>query len=313
MRIPGDVKDGVRHFKQALADATALTSADRGAFVANALKELGFYYRNVGLWGEADKAYQRARDAISENMSVPASDTDRKEMASIQTNWAYVKGLVGSYREGTNLVESAIAVRRSLGERQEEGISWSVCGEVYRYERRFQKAWHAYTEAEQIFQELRSWSWLGLLYQEQAICLYQAAQDEITIALPPSRDPIKHAKLLITLALDICRDQAVRGYPSALNRAGRIFGRDLRGRLVLVPVTTEEKTNVVSEEPPELISRWTPSRCPATAGERWRSAPSTTPPYRNSWFETTLRLRRLSIPRAGGSVSRKARPRSRSC
>jgi hypothetical protein len=36
------------------------------------------------------------------------SDTDREEMASIQTNWAYGKGLGGSYRDGSNLVGSAI-------------------------------------------------------------------------------------------------------------------------------------------------------------------------------------------------------------
>ena len=40
-------------------------------------------------------------------------------MASIQTNWAYVKGLAGSYRDGINLVESAINVRRRLKNRQE--------------------------------------------------------------------------------------------------------------------------------------------------------------------------------------------------
>ena len=35
---------------------------------------------------------------------------------------------------------------------------------------------------------------------------------------------LARAKRLITVALDLCRDLAVRGYPSALNRAGRIFG-----------------------------------------------------------------------------------------
>jgi hypothetical protein len=93
---------------------------------------------------------------------------------------------------------------------------------VYRYERRFQKAWKAYAAAEQIFQGQRDWSWLGMIYQEQAICLFQAAQDDVTVL--PGRDPIEQAKHLITLALDLCRDLAIRGQPSALNRAGRIYG-----------------------------------------------------------------------------------------
>ena len=56
---------------------------------------------------------------------------------------------------------------------------------MYRYERRFHKAWDAYAEAERIFQEERNWSWLGLIYQEQAICLFQAAQEGIN---PGSRE-----------------------------------------------------------------------------------------------------------------------------
>jgi hypothetical protein len=224
MRVPGRVKDGLDCFGHALTGASRFSPPDRGLFTAKAEKELGFYYRNEGRWNAADQAYERARDAISENLLMRDSEEDREEMASIQTNWAYVKGLVGSYRDGMNLAESAITMRKRLGSRQAEGNSWSVCGEVYRYERRFEKAWMAYAEAEQIFHELRNWSWLGLIYQEQAICLYQAWQDEIVIE--PGRDPLEQAKHLITLALDICEDQAVRGYPSALNRAGRIFGHE---------------------------------------------------------------------------------------
>jgi tetratricopeptide (TPR) repeat protein len=224
MRIPGRVKDALAHFELALAEAhdDSVPPGERPKLIAQAHKELGFYFRNEGMWREADGAYQKARDSISPTMSVHSSDEDREEMASIQTNWAYVKGLVGKYREGSNLVESAITVRRRLNRRQEEGSSWSVCGEVYRYERRFHKAWEAFGQAEQIFLELRNWSWLGVVYQEQAICLFQATHDGINLL--PERDPIEQAKRLSTRALDICRDQSVRGYPSALNRAGRIFG-----------------------------------------------------------------------------------------
>jgi tetratricopeptide (TPR) repeat protein len=224
MRIPGRVRDGLPHFREALAAAQTVTSHAGPMLVARAYKELGFYYRNQGMWREADDAYQKARDAISPTLTVRSLDDDREEMASIQTNWAYVKGLVGKYREGSNLVESAITVRNRLNKRQEEGNSWSVCGEVYRYERRFQKAWEAFAQAEQIFLELRNWAWLGLVYQEQAICLFQATHDGINLI--PGRDPTDQAKRLITRALDICRDQSVRVYPSALNRAGRIFGYD---------------------------------------------------------------------------------------
>jgi tetratricopeptide (TPR) repeat protein len=224
MRIPGQVAKGLEYFEQALAGAQQADSPTKHKLIAEAYKELGFYYRNEGRWDLADESYALARKVISAKLSAASPDQDREEMASIQTNWAYLKGLSGSYRDGTNLVESAISVRRRLKYRQEEGISWSVCGEVYRYERRFQNAWAAYAGAEQIFQDLRNWPWLGLIYQEQAICLYQASQDGISLL--PGREPVDQAKRLITLALDLCSDLAVRGYPSALNRAGRIFGED---------------------------------------------------------------------------------------
>jgi tetratricopeptide (TPR) repeat protein len=225
MRIPGQVAEGLKHFERALEDVQQTDSPARQKLIAAAYKELGFFYRNEGRWDLADQAYARARRAISERLSASSPDEDREEMASIQTNWAYVKGLTGSYRDGANLVESAINVRRRLKYRQEEGISWSVCGEVYRYERRFQNAWAAYAQAEQIFQDRRNWSWLGLIYQEQAICLYQATKEGIRL-LTDDRDPAEQAQRLITLALDLCGDLAIRGYPSALNRAGRIFSED---------------------------------------------------------------------------------------
>jgi len=223
MRIPGKVKESLPHFDGALAEAEALTSTDRPKFIAEAHKERGFYYRNTGQWHKADLSYKHARDAISATLSAKSSAAERDEMASIQTNWAYVKGLDGGYREGSELVESAISVRHRLGLTTEEAISWSVCGEVYRYARRFEKAWAAYSAAVQLLQgRRRYWNWLGLIYQEQAICLYQALQDNIRL----TTDPIGDAKKLVKNALDICLSHSIRGYPSALNRAGRIFGHD---------------------------------------------------------------------------------------
>lgn len=223
MRIPGRVGDALKYFEMALAEASGLTSGDRHKYMADAYKELGFYYRQLGKWQQADQAYQNAHEMISESLAAGGSDETRSELASILTNWAYIKGVAGQYRDGSNLVESAIKIRQRLGLRREEGISWSVCGEVYRYERRFQKAWEAFGMAEQIFNGQRSWPWLGTLYQEQAICLFQAAEDGVSLI--PGRDA-EEARRRAVLALDICRDQSVRDYPSALNRAGRIFGRD---------------------------------------------------------------------------------------
>lgn len=222
MRIPDQIDKADEHFRRALELTRSFDSPKQERREAEAHKEIGFYFRNLGRWQEADEVYQEARDVISKILGPDSPDEDREEMASIQTNWAYLKALLGNYREAYSLVESAIVVRRRLGRRHGVGVSLSVSGEVYRYDNKFARAWQAYEEAEEIFQELKSWSWLGVVYQEQAICLYQSDQ----AGTPLIDKPLDRARALISQALDICREVAIRFYPSALNRASRIFGVD---------------------------------------------------------------------------------------
>ena len=220
MRIPSRIADAKTFFQESQRQAQQLPLPAQARRVAQANKELGFYYRNIGQWEDADNAYRQARDTLASVLGPGSTDDAREEMASIQTNWAYLKALRGSYVEARNLIESAVQVRRRLGHRINIGISLSVCGEVHRYERNFLEAWNDYREAEAIFQAHGSWAWLGQIYQEQAICLLQANQ----AGVPLADDALDRAQSLIERALEICRDRAIRGYPSALNRAGRIFG-----------------------------------------------------------------------------------------
>jgi tetratricopeptide (TPR) repeat protein len=222
MRIPGQIDCADEYFRRALEETHNFDSPEQERREAEARKEFGFYYRNLGLWSQADEAYQGARNVIARILGPGSPDEDREEMASIQTNWAYLKALQGNYEEARNLVESAIDVRRRLGRRHGVGVSLSVSGEVYRYDHKFVRAWQTYERAEGVFQELKSWPWLGVVYQEQAICLHQAEREGV----PLIDEPRDRARALILRALDICRDLAVRSYPLALNRAGRIFGVD---------------------------------------------------------------------------------------
>jgi tetratricopeptide (TPR) repeat protein len=219
MRIAGMVDTAAAHFRRALEQARRLAEPESILIEAQAQKELGFYYRNVGRWHDADDAYRIARDVLSRLMGPGCPPNYRGEMASIQANWAYLKALRGNYREARNLIDSSIAVRRRLKQRHGEGVSLSISGEVYRYDKNFVRAWGEYQSAELIFHELKSWPWIGLLYQEQAICLHQASREGVRVVDIQDR----LARDLIRQSLDICRESAVRFYPSALNRAGRIF------------------------------------------------------------------------------------------
>lgn len=220
MRIPGHVQHARAQIFDALKHARQLGSVDKRSLrEAEAYKELGFYYRNLGYWADADNSYQRARDVLARVVGPGSPSPFREEMASIQTNWAYLKALRGSFREARNLVDTAVVVRRRLGNRHLVGVSLSVSGEVYRYEANFGRAWATYQEAEAIFQETKSWPWLGTLYQEMAICLHQATRDGSTLI----DNQAKVAVSLIERALDICHESNARAYPSALNRAARIL------------------------------------------------------------------------------------------
>lgn len=218
MRIPGRIDAALDHFRAALAQAREFPEPDSVLGQADAHKELGFYYRNLGRWPEADEAYQTARDMLSKVMGPGSPEKYREEMASIQTNWAYLKALRGDYPEARNLVDSAIAIRRRIDERHGVGVSLSVSGEVYRYDGKFRRAWKEYLDAETIFHEQKSWPWLGLLYQEMAICLHHATREGVDL----ENEQPALARRLIRQSLDICRESAIRSYPSALNRAGRI-------------------------------------------------------------------------------------------
>ncbi|GLY07663.1 MULTISPECIES: ATP-binding protein [Actinoplanes] len=228
MRLPGRVAEGLTEFELSLAETDFLPEEDRPKRRAEAEKELGFYYRNVGRWDRADAAYGRAHQLIWEKVRKRSPAEDQGEMASIRINWAYVKGLSGSRHEGHQLVESAIKIRQRFQQRSGEGIGWSVHGELHRFDGEFDQAWRCYRTAERLFHSLRSWHWLGQIYQQQAVCLHQAMRRGVEVEGVPH--PAEQAKKRIGLALDICRDQAIRSYPSALNRAGRIYGSTDRDR-----------------------------------------------------------------------------------
>ena len=86
MRIPGQVRKGESYFRHALEDAVRLTSGNRQKLIAEAHKELGFYFRNEGKWKEADEAYRHARDAISKCCwSETRTKTARRWLRSIPT------------------------------------------------------------------------------------------------------------------------------------------------------------------------------------------------------------------------------------
>jgi tetratricopeptide (TPR) repeat protein len=220
MKIPSRIQEAEADFQEALKRTQNSDASDAlRRLQGQAYKEIGFYYRNIGKRQDAANSYSEALrlTLLSE----------QRERASIQTNWAYVEALGGGYQKAKDLVETGLATRRRLRLHREIGMSLSVQGETRRYARDFSEAWAAYEESAAIFEIAGDWAWLGMVYQEQAICLFQAATANKVIGEYGSTDAmLEQACALVLQALDICRDQSIRAYPSALNRAGRILGSE---------------------------------------------------------------------------------------
>jgi hypothetical protein len=224
MRIPDESEAAEAYFSRALAEADAMTSDDAVLLQARAHKDFGFYYRQRGRWRLAMDSYSEAFNLISAKLDSSNTEDYRKEMASIERNWAFVNGISGNFGEATNLIESAIRIYRNLNDLNGVAAALSVQGEVHRYGWQFTLAWRSFAESEHIFENLRNRAWLGIVRQEQAICLLQAHRKGIELV--PGLDPKSEARRLIDQALTICREHNLRAYPSALNRAARIFGED---------------------------------------------------------------------------------------
>jgi tetratricopeptide (TPR) repeat protein len=225
LRASGRATDAVGYLQGAIdhAEGLPLDGPGRRKLIAEAHKELGFYYRNTGEWDKADDSYEHAWQTM---VSALSTREDQEERASIQTNWAYIKGLSGEFSKAIHLAQTAAGTRHRLEHPAGEGLSLSVCGEVHRYAGRYPMAWQCYSDAERLLMEGQPyWDRLGFVYQEQAICLFQAAREGVTILQDQDRDGHKvEAERCIMLALELCLEYSIRAYPSALNRAGRIIG-----------------------------------------------------------------------------------------
>lgn len=234
VRFPGHARSAQADFEGALdrtRNPQAPTKIKR--LEGKALSELGYYHRNMGEWHAASEAYMEALRKIllgeeqinDEQPNLNEEIETAKEIAGVQSQYAYVQALRGLYQDAHEMVDSALEIRKALDESSYVGMALSVKGEIFRYERRFYQAWQTYQDAEEIFEQIDNWGWLGLIRQQMAICLFQAYN---TAELFPGHknlgNMLTEAKDIAENALDFCQEYSRRSYPSALNRAGRIIG-----------------------------------------------------------------------------------------
>lgn len=208
IRMPGEANAGLSYFEQAATLAEQSESLKNR--IGEALRELGWAYRQLGRWQEAAEKYREA--LVSTKLA------DRGIRAQILRNLAYVETLIGNYDEAAYFIHSSLDFRRDQHDILNLGKDLSVLGEISRYQRQFEKAHEAYDEAIGLFNEAGALGWQGLVEQEKAICLIQESAEP---------ESIKEAQRYISSALYLCHEFSPRSYASALNRAGRIEVADI--------------------------------------------------------------------------------------
>lgn len=203
MRIPGCASQSLMAFEKSLQLVRSFDEIKH--YDGEALMEIGWAYRQLGQWEEASNYYRRARDAT------PLSS--RSLIAEIETNQAYVEALIGNYAIAEALVADALRTHRRHSLAEFVGYSLSVQGEVYRYQRKFAEAYNSYGEALSIFAEAQNSAWEGQIRQQMAIGLIQE----------DPRTNVDDAMYHIGQAIWLCSEYNARAYPSALQRAARIY------------------------------------------------------------------------------------------
>jgi tetratricopeptide (TPR) repeat protein len=144
-------------------------------------------------------------------------------IAEIGTNQAYVEALIGNYATAEALLADAVHTHRRHSSPEFVGYSLSVQGEVYRYQKRFTESYDCYEQALLIFSEAQNPAWEGQIRQQMAIGLIQA---------DPSAN-VDEAIFHIDQAIWLCNEYNARAYPSALQRAGRIYAASGRSKEAL--------------------------------------------------------------------------------
>ena len=180
-----------------------------------ALLEQAYYYRNIGQWREATRFYRLALEATPM--------TNREASGRIQAQYAYVMALRGR-EEAQEKVTTALKIGRKLNDPQLTAMALSIKGEVWRYWRLYDESYEANRESEEIFMELDRNPWLGVVRQQVAICLYQAARARQLVGRYVDLQAMqREAESAVEQAIRTCRDYHMRSLPMALNRGGSIF------------------------------------------------------------------------------------------
>ena len=130
-----------------------------------AYARMGEIYTSLGDYQQAASYLEKARQYFHDSRSLSE--------ANVQSSLGNFYKSKGDYQQALESLQSALTIRRSLGNRRGQAQTLTNIGAVYALQRQFKNAFHQYSEAQMLWQEIgdkysegTTLNYLGLNYYE---------------------------------------------------------------------------------------------------------------------------------------------------
>jgi len=197
----GETEKALSHFKQALQVCEQNQLTD---WIGRVESGLGWVYRLMSKWGEAERTYERALKHSSE-----ADDLER--VAQVLNNLGYVRHLRGDSPGGLNLCEQALEIWRQLQRPRWVASTHSTIGNIWSKLANYSEAMASYEAALSIFRDQEDWEWIATVYHQMAFARWMQG------------DRLEEAQQYAEESIRYCRQHGIeKELFTALHRLGHI-------------------------------------------------------------------------------------------
>ena len=209
----GKTEESLGHFQEAL---NVCQKHKLTAWSGRVESGLGWIYRQMGKWKEAEQVY---RSALEHSSAVG----DMHRVAQVLNNLGYVRYLRGNLQSGLILCKQALSMWEEMGYLRWEGLAWSTMGEILTAIGKHKEALNAYDTALRIFGDQEDWEWMATTYHELARAKWHLAFEEVETPLEQREERLKEALQHAKWSLKLCEDYKLsKEFPVAYYRVGRI-------------------------------------------------------------------------------------------
>lgn len=198
----GETEKALSHFQKALQVCEQNQLDD---WIGRVESGLGWVYRLMSKWGEAERIYERALEHSSKS-------GDLQRVAQLLNNLGYVRHLRGDSPGGLNLCEQALEIWRQLRWPRWVAITCSTIGNIWSKLANYGEAMASYEAALSIFRDQEDWEWIATVYHQMAFARWMQG------------DRLEEAQQYAEESIRYCRQYGIeKELFTALHRLGHIY------------------------------------------------------------------------------------------